>query len=74
MVVFSIIGNVVAGGEVSGGWRSAMSENIVSEEVDLLAKNCLIILIRHVKLAIMAKESSQHYKKYLFKINPKSIL
>lgn len=33
MIIFSIIGDVVAGREVSGGWRSAMSENIVSEDV-----------------------------------------
>lgn len=42
MVVFSIFGGVVAGGEVSGGWRNAMSENIVSEEVDLLAKSRIV--------------------------------
>lgn len=42
MVIFSIIGDVVARREVSEGWRSAMSENIVSEEVSLLAKSRIV--------------------------------
>lgn len=42
MVIFSVVGDVVAGREVTEGWRSAMSENIVSEEVSLLAKSRIV--------------------------------